>query len=561
MRDIQELIGIIFSFKPVPSPPVTGFKALPLPQAIGTNIRNRVYRIPQAGQDKPAGFLVALGSYFGARQSLGSSAFPGRARERELNTQATSEKCLNFAAFLLFAMCGMVGRASFAQEPSLVPTDPEWHFRYELFQSLLEKRGLKVSTVLNEALTKPEESVVVLLGDLQKVSSVTWSNLRGFLLRGGNLLIATDRTPLALGMRILEIGTVNAGPLLSSVQEDCYEGFSDCLRVRNLDASHPITKGLDEIVTNRSGWLSRPISSRSELSKWLVIASLPEDSQPNGNTRGRTFVRSKPLIAVFRDATPRSGTAILAADASLFTNGMLWHADNGLLSIRIADAMSNMNRNRLVYLVDGVALPSLQRDLENKSKSEEAASKTPSQVPANQPTPESLLRFANLAIKRVAESNIVNEALRNQPRNVSPTSYFRWIWGMLAAVLISLLVLLWMRRRAGMLPFLSPRRMRSWHELQTNSIHPLDQNSFAAECLARDFCRKWIGKDFVPDWQLYLQDLDLESRPVAMSKQERATVRTIVELAVYGKKSMFSDEQLQNLGVATNHLLLKLSTD
>lgn len=516
MRDIQELIGFILSFKPVPS------------------------------------------------QSLGSSAFPGRARERELNTQATSEKCLHFAAFLLFAMCGMVGHSGFAQEPSMVPTDPDWHFRYELFQSLLEKRGLKVSTVLNEAITQPEESVVVLLGDLQKVSSVTWSNLRGFLLRGGNLLIATDRTPLALGMGILEIGTVNAGPLLSSAQEDCYEGFSDCLRVRNLDASHPITKGLNEIVTNRSGWLSRPTSSRSELSKWLVIASLPEDSQPGVNTRGRTVVgsniRTKPLIAVFRDATPRSGTAILVADASLFTNGMLWHADNGLLSIRMADALSNINRNRLVYIVDGVALPSLQRVLENKSKSEEATSKTRSQAPANQPTPESLLRFANLAIKRVAESNIVNEALRNQPRNVSPTSYFRWIWGMLAAVLISLLVLLWMRRKAGMLPFLSPRRMRSWHELQTNAIHPLDQNSFAAECLARDFCRKWIGKDFVPDWKLYLQDLDLESRPVAMSKQERATVRTIVELAVYGKKSMFSDEQLQNLGVATNHLLLKLST-
>jgi hypothetical protein len=399
------------------------------------------------------------------------------------------------------------------------------------------------------------------LGDLQKVSSVTWSNLRGFLLRGGDLLIATDRTPLALGaVMFSEIGTVNAGPLFSNAQEDCYEGFSDCLRVRNLDASHPITKGLSEIVTNRSGWLSRPTSSRGGLSKSIVIASLPEDSQPSVNPNGRTVTRSKPLIAVFHDATPRSGTAILVADASLFTNGMLWHADNGLLSIRIADALSNINRNRLVYLVDGVALPSLQRELENKSKSEEAASKTPSQAPANQPTPESLLRFANLAIKRVAESNIVNEALKNQPRNVSPTSYFRWIWGILAAVLVSLLVLLWMRRRAGMLPFLSPRRMRSWHELQTNAIHPLDQNSFAAECLARDFCRKWIGKDFVPDWQLYLQDLDLESRPIAMSKQERATVRTIVELAVYGKKSMFSDEQLQNLGVATNHLLLRLST-
>ncbi len=553
MRDIQELIGFILSFKPVPPPPVTGSKALPQPQAIGTNICNRAYRIPQACQGRPARFLVALGSQGGARQSLGSRAFPGRARERGLS-----------AAFLVFAMCGMVGLSGFAQEPSMVPTDPDWHFRYELFQSLLEKRGLKVSTVLNEAIAQPEESVVVLLGDLQKVSSVTWSNLRGFLLRGGNLLIATDRTPLALGMGILEIGTVNAGPLLSSAQEDCYEGFSDCLRVRNLDASHPITKGLNEIVTNRSGWLSRPTSSRSELSKWVVIASLPEDSQPSVNTRGRTVVgsniRTKALIAVFRDATPRSGTAILVADASLVTNGMLWHADNGLLSIRMADALSNINRNRLVYMVDGVALPSLQRVLENKSKSEEAMSKMRSQAPANQPTPESLLRFANLAIKRVAESNIVNEALRNQPRNVSPTSYFRWIWGMLAVVLISLLVLLWMRRRPWILPFLSPRRMRSWHELQTNAIHPLDQNSFAAECLARDFCRKWIGKDFVPDWKLYLQDLDLESRPVAMSKQERATVRTIVELAVYGKKSMFSDEQLQNLGVATNHLLLKLST-
>ncbi len=470
-----------------------------------------------------------------------------------------SKKGFQFVAFLLAAMCGLVVHSSFAQEPSMVPTDPDWHFRYELFQSLLEKRGLKASTVLNEAAAQPEESVVVLLGDLQKISHVTWGNLRGFFLRGGNLLIATDRTPIALGMEILDIGTVNAGPLLSSTQEDHYEGFSDCLRVRNLDSSHPITKGLSEIVTNRSGWLSRRTPSRSDLSQWQVIASLPEDSQPSTKLSGRNLARPKPLIAVFRDATPRSGTALLVADASLFTNGMLWHADNGLLSIRIADALCNRNRNRLVYVVDGVALPGYQTVVDHKSKSEQGTSKTPSQVAANQPTSESLLRFANLAIQRVAESNIVNEALRNQPRNLSPASYFRLIWGVLAALLISLLVLLWMRRRSVLLPFLGPRRMRSWHELQTNAIHSLDQNSFAAECLARDFCRKWIGKDFVPDWQRYLQDLDLESRPVAMSKQDRVTVRTIVELAVYGKKSMFSDEQLQNLGVAINRLLLKLA--
>lgn len=511
MRDIQELIGLFLPFKPNP------------------------------GRE-------------------GEPMFRGPCWNKALALAlAMSKKGPQYVAFLLAAICGLVGHSSFAQEPSMVPTDPDWHFRYELFQSLLEKRGLKASTVLNEAVAQPEESVVVLLGDLQKISSVTWGNLRRFFLRGGNLLIATDRTPIALGMDILDIGTVNAGPLLSSTQEDHYEGFSDCLRVRNLDSSHPITKGLSEIVTNRSGWLSRRTPSRSDLSQWQVIASLPEDSQPSTKLSGRNLARSKPLIAVFRDATPRSGTALLVADASLFTNGMLWHADNGLLSIRIGDALCNKNRNRLVYVVDGVALPSYQAGVENKSKSEQVTSKTPSQVAANQPTPESLLRFANLAIQRVAESNIVNEALRNQPRNLSPASYFRLIWGVLAAVLISLLVLLWMRRRSGLLPFLGPRRMRSWHELQTNAIHSLDQNSFAAECLARDFCRKWIGKDFVPDWQRYLQDLDLESRPVAMSKQDRVAVRAVVELAVYGKKSMFSDEQLQNLGVAINRLLLKLA--
>jgi hypothetical protein len=475
------------------------------------------------------------------------AAFIGLVRQGCLFAKTSVLVQLILVAFVLLL------RPVQAQAPPLKPTDSEWYFRYELFQVLLEKRGLQVSKFVNDAVMLPNESVIVVLGDLQKISPATWSNLRSFLSQGGNLLVATDRTPRVLGIGILDIGSVNIGPVLSPGTEDRYEGFSDCLRIHNLDQQHPITAGLSEIVTNRSGWLSKPLSTRGDVPRWQPIATLPEDCQPIGS-------QSKALIAVYQKTNPKSGSALLIADASLFTNSMLWHADNGLLSIRVADWLCRTDRKRLVYLVDGLALPSYAESaIQNRLSELGDNSNTTKSSQRKMPDAQTLLQFANLAIKRVAESNILNESLKNQPRNLDSKTYFRWVWGLFAIFAMSLIAVLLIRRTALIAPFLPSRRMRSWHDIQTKAQHTLDQNTFAAECLARDFCRQWTGKDSASEWQLYLQDIDLDVGPIPISNQERSSVRTLVELAIYGRKSLFTDEQLQNLGIKIRALLLKLS--
>ncbi|MEQ1825855.1 MAG: DUF4350 domain-containing protein [Pirellula sp.] len=457
-------------------------------------------------------------------------------------------------------LCIVLGAASvsFAQTPPMRPTDAEWYFRYELFQLLLEKRGMRVSKFVNDAVLKPEESVVVLLGDLQKISQSTWSNLRSFVARGGNLLIATDRTPRTLGLGIMDIGVVNAGPVLAQLARDQYSGFSDCVRVRELDQEHPITNGLTEIVTNRSGWIDKPISTRGDSRRWQSIAALPNKGIPIES-------RGSPLIAVYKDPFQNSGSAVLVSDASLFTNSMLWHADNALLSIRMADWLCENNRKTLVYLVDGSALPSYA---ESVAKAQNAESKANARPPSSstRPTPNAatLLQIANHVLKRVAESNIVNETIRNQPRNLSIGTYFRWVWGAFAAILIGMLILYFLRRSPTLSAFLNTRKMRSWHEIQSGAQHTLDQNSFAAECLARDFCRNWTLKDTPAEWKQYLQDFDLDAGTIPITQKEKTSVKNIVELAVYGKKAHFTDEHLLSLGTTIRALLLKLpakSTD
>ena len=66
----------------------------------------------------------------------------------------------------------------------------EWHFRHELFQMLLEERGLKVAESLDAALESPRDSVIVMIGKLGRVHSANAENLSTFAERGGAVLLA-----------------------------------------------------------------------------------------------------------------------------------------------------------------------------------------------------------------------------------------------------------------------------------------------------------------------------------------------------------------------------------
>ena len=114
----------------------------------------------------------------------------------------------------------------------------EWHFRHELFQMLLEERGLKVAESLDAALASPQDSVIVTIGKLGRVHSAYPENLSTFAERGGAVLLALDSTA--------SIGGIASFTSTSITSEDSvtqYQGHSDCLRVASLERSHPLVKG------------------------------------------------------------------------------------------------------------------------------------------------------------------------------------------------------------------------------------------------------------------------------------------------------------------------------
>ena len=148
---------------------------------------------------------------------------------------------------ILFMLCCAT---AMSQELPATVEDPQWHFGFELFQMLLEERGLAAESTLDAALAAPQESVIVIVGNLGRISQSTWYRLRRFAEQDGRVLLASDGPQ--------DVGGFQAGPVTASAAADLYQGFPDCLRIRQISASHSIGTGITEIITNRAGWLSRP---------------------------------------------------------------------------------------------------------------------------------------------------------------------------------------------------------------------------------------------------------------------------------------------------------------
>jgi hypothetical protein len=429
------------------------------------------------------------------------------------------------------------------------PSDSQWHLRYEIFQVLLEKRGLATVTNWNAAWRRPEESIVVLAGNLENVSLKTWDDLRRFVSVGGSVLVATDQA-----CQMHAFGKVRSGPIVSADVATRYQNYPDCLSIRDLDHANSLSNDLNQIVTNRSGWLEVPISilgtNRSSDWTWETIARLPSDCKPASSRR-------QPLIAVAQSSSDQGGIAVVSADASFFTNTMLWHGDNGQLAVNIVSLLNRNPRRQMIFAIDGVPQISY-------AESQRLSSMPPPRdtQPEVEPDMATMLRITNMAIRNVEESNVFNEVLKNRPRQFSIEQYFRWIWAGIAVAAVCFVVWIVARRRLSVPGFLGARKMRSMHSMLSTSQHPLNQNSMAANLLARDFCKRWTGVDSVEKWREYANDLKSnakDSSPSFQAAADRSSLQSIFDIAISGKNSLLSDEQLVRLGTTINALLVQKS--
>ena len=426
--------------------------------------------------------------------------------------------------------------------------DPKWSFGYELFQMLLEERGLEVSDSVDDAMRSPPESVIVMMGDLSSVSQAEWLRLQRFATNGGTVLMASDQSLSRAGF--------HNGPVSTTNPEYQYQGFADCVMVSDVSDRSSLTRDIREIVLNRAGWLSVPWSGTLN---WYVAARLPTSCQPRQSSEQPVLLlgwpRRQGRLPSMDDSTSL-GLMILAADPSLFTNLMLWHGDNAILAIRVSEMLCNGKRRRLIFLVNQDPLPSYQSSLPPQSPpSPPQMPEIPKELPEDLPEPElaTMLRLANTVIRDVEESNLVNEVIANQPRNVRQPFYQRAVMMVLTG--IAAFYLLWrLAQKNSVQPaVISPRSMVSSLQMKASqasqsSKAASSQYSEAAQVLARDLCRQLTGSNSIEDWQQQLSGQSLPDSDKPLKKSLRTELQFALELAVRGCSVHISRRRFEAFG-------------
>ncbi len=394
-----------------------------------------------------------------------------------------------FVTLFFFWQCDLV--LSQQTNPS---SELKWHVGCELFQMLLEERGMATIQSLEASLNSPADSVIVLTGDLKRLRSDIVTILAPFVKRGGNLLIATDQPNLLPGM-----GEIKAGPVVATRVEDRYLNFQDCIRIQDIDTSHESMIGVREILSNRTAWLFLPIQSTGVDSfRWQVIASLPSDCLP-------TVSSEQPLIAVGKGSLQDAGVMVLIADTSVLTNGMIWHGDNVTFAIRLSELLGRGKKTGLSFVADGRVLSSYKSRMQTPKPMAGSNPTIEQPLPRIQDLPntdlETKLRMANHVLKSVADSNILNEAMAKQPRPVNTKRYVYAVIALVAAAGV-LLILAYLIRRAPALLRQQPTiPHRSAFEMDSSLKQRHSQYGPAAFILAREFCKECSGTSGEKGWR------------------------------------------------------------
>jgi len=369
--------------------------------------------------------------------------------------------------------------------------EAKWHLGCELFQMLLEERGVTNIQSLESSFGDPAKSVIVLTDDLGSFRRDFWARLVQFAEKGGSVLIASDQSCLLSG-----IGEIKQGPVVSSRSEDLYLDHKDCLRIQRLDSEHPIMMGVNQIISNRTAWLALPnATSVRNPTRWKTVASLPLSSFPIAS-------RGEPLIAVSDLSTPTAGVMVLVADTSIVTNGMLWHGDNAAFAIRLSETLCMRSKTNLTFVSGGRVLSSykdrLQTPKPKLSSNEQTVPRVP-ELPSSDL--ETLLQVANHVLKSVEDSNVLNEALSNQPRPVNPRGYAMAVLAILAAVGVLVLLAVVVQRVPALLSRQPIVPHLSVFQLESNMKNRHSQYGPAAFILAREFCKECSGTSGEKEWR------------------------------------------------------------
>lgn len=177
----------------------------------------------------------------------------------------------------------------------------------------------------------------------------------------------------------------------------------------------------------------------------------------------------------------------------------------------------------------------------------------PPNVELPEPDFETKLALANAVIDEVQESNLVNEVLRDRPRQMRPLAYLRTV--LLILLALATLFVLWrlMKKRLNLPALLRPRFMQSAFGVM--SARQISNSEFgtAIVVLARDLCIELTGSRTETDWIRCLSE-----RPASpmknLSRTQRRELTDILGLALRGATIHLSRRRFQALGRAIKEL-------
>jgi hypothetical protein len=441
---------------------------------------------------------------------------------------------------LLLLLSSTADASAFQPTDADRAADERWHLGYEMFRMLLEEKGLTPEQSWDAALSSPAESLVVVCGDLRQIQTSEWLRARRFVAQGGALLVASEGR-----FEFPGVCSFYPGAATSGYSPDRYQSFADCIRIRRLKPDDELVKGVREIVVNRTGWLSTPVDDSLD---WQVIASMPATTLPRVS-------RNEPLILAGRDAAPQTGLMILVADESLFTNGMLWHGDNAIFAIQASELLCRGGRRQLLFVHNGIPLPGYRES--SGMQPPEPNQTNPPMIPPDIELPEpdfqTKLQLANAVLDEVQESNLVNEVLRDRPRQMRPLAYLRTV--LLFLLALATLFVLWRLTQNHLnLPALPPPRFLQ-SVFGVMSTRQISNSEFgtAIVVLARDFCIELTGSRTEADWIRCL--LEQPSSPTqSLSRTQRRELTDILGLALRGATIHLSRSRFQALGRAIKEL-------
>lgn len=406
--------------------------------------------------------------------------------------------------------------------------DADWMFGFDMFQLMLEQRGLKTTDDLVATLQNdPSKSVIVLAGHLDRLPEWMWPQITTFIRRGGAVLIATDREMDAEGLCFMA-----KGPVQVHTFQTAYKGYADCPLVTNIEKTEPLMRGVSTLVANRSGWVDR--IGRS-LGEWAMLAWLPHSARTQQGMGG-----GKPLAAAMMLPEGNPGRLLAVGDHSLFINGMLWHGDNAMFALNTTGWLAAGGRKNVLVLVNGIpALPGAE------------PSTNPGDMPDINPEDlpdlpkESYLAFANNFAAGLEDADVFNELAINYPREVESGYYWRWVFLSLACLAGWIL---FRRFPSKGQPVEAPLRRPASTLLATRVQEQLESENLrpAARELSRDLFRKLTQSDDPRSWSIDAKDVQVDGSLI-LKRNTRASLTRFCQLARNADRKPVTRKALRSL--------------